>query len=340
MIIRSSLRDYSVDSFCLGEPLAELASATVITDSHLAAAYPQVLAQFAHAVVVPAGEASKAGEVYLDVVNQVARQGLRRDGVLVALGGGVIGDLAGFVAATYMRGVRLIQIPTSLLAMVDSSVGGKVGVDLPAGKNLLGAFWPPHQVLVDPSFLTTLPKEEFANGMAEVIKYGFIMDAPLLDELGQRPLWPDDSRLGDVIWRCIDLKRRVVEADEHETNGLRATLNFGHTMGHALEQVTEYTGYRHGEAVGLGMIQEVRLGERLGLTPAGCEAELTQLLRAHGLPTEWPQGQNHEDLLAAMARDKKADRSGLAFSLITGRGGCKLIRNVPLDAVRATLESA
>lgn len=340
MTIRSSSRDYTVDAFRLAEPPDEFSEAIVVTDTNLAQAYPDLLAKAAGAIVVPAGEESKAGDVYLDVVNQVAERGLRRDGTLVALGGGVVGDLAGFVAATYMRGVRLLQVPTSLLAMVDSSVGGKVGIDLPAGKNLLGAFWPPHQVLVDPAFLSTLPPSEFANGMAEVIKYGFIMDAPLLNELNRTPLQAEDPRVGEVIWRCIDLKRQVVEADEHETNGVRATLNFGHTMGHALEQVTGYATYRHGEAVGLGMIQEVRLGERLGLTPPGLRQELTDLLAAHGLPTRWPQHQSTDDLVAAMARDKKADRSGLAFSLITGRGGCKLVRNVPVDDVRATLESA
>lgn len=340
MIIRSSLRDYTVDSFRLDQPPADFSGAIAVTDTHLALAYPGLLSAVAQAIVVPSGEESKSAAVYMDVVNKLSDLGLRRDGTVVALGGGVVGDLAGFVAATYMRGVRLIQVPTSLLAMVDSSVGGKVGIDLPAGKNLLGAFWPPHQVLVDSAFLATLPPNEFANGMAEVIKYGFISDAPLLNELGRRPLQAQDSRVEQVIWRCINLKREVVEGDEHETNGLRATLNFGHTMGHALEQVTGYARYRHGEAVGLGMIQEVRLGERLGLTPSGLESELRDLLQAHDLPTQWPQDQNIEDLLLAMARDKKADRSGLAFSLITRRGGCKLQRNVSVDVVRATLESA
>ncbi len=271
----------------------------------------------ASAVIRP-GEASKSLSSLPALYAAAASGGLDRRGTVVALGGGVVGDLAGFVAATYLRGVRFVQIPTTLLAMVDSSVGGKTGVNLPEGKNLVGAFHQPAGVLIGLSTLDTLPAREFAAGMAEVIKYGAIRDADLLEriERGGAALGRPDADvgvLGDLVARCCRIKAQVVAADERET-GERALLNFGHTLGHAVEKALGYGVWLHGEAVAFGMVYAVRLAERLGRCPAPWSDRLAAVLRRFGLPTtrrrlhEDTDGAppSWEDLRAAMAGDKKA----------------------------------
>lgn len=310
----------------------------VLTDSIVGALYAKRLPEGTPVRTVPAGESSKRLDVLGGCLEWLAEIGAGRNAVVVALGGGVVGDLAGFVAATYMRGVRLLQIPTTLLAMVDSSVGGKVGIDLEAGKNLAGAFWPPSEVVVCTGFLKTLPAREFAAGMAEVWKYGYIMDEGLCGILRQGALDSRSAALPGVVERCIELKREVVESDEFETTGRRAILNFGHTIGHALEQVTGYERYLHGEAVSIGMVVEARLGESLGTTPKGASEEIAKDLQAAGLPVRLPSAIDRGRLLDAMLRDKKRSGEGLPFSLLTGIGGCKLVTDVRWADVEKVLD--
>jgi len=238
-----------------------------------------------------------------------------------------------------MRGVPYYQIPTTLLSQVDSSVGGKVGVDLPEGKNLAGAFYPPAHVSISVELLQTLSRQQFANGMAEVWKYGFIMDSELVGLLEEKAIEPNDSNLESIVERCIALKARVVEADEFETTGLRAILNFGHTVGHAIEFATGYGTLLHGEAISIGMVAEARLGELLGITPAGIWREIQRNMKNQGLPTSHLVLHHSELLLNAMLGDKKAANGKLAFSLLTDIGRCKLVEDVPASAVQEALRA-
>jgi 3-dehydroquinate synthase len=284
-------------------------------------------------VVVPPGEASKSVERWSAIQSILASRKTSRKATVVAFGGGVIGDLAGFVAATYMRGVPFVQIPTTLLSQVDSSVGGKVGIDLPEGKNLVGAFYPPTAVYICPETLDTLPERELKNGMAEVWKYGFILDAELVAQIEKR-----DDREG-IIRRCIELKRQVVEADEYETTGERAKLNFGHTVGHAIEKLSGYGSILHGEAISIGMVAEAALGEAIGLSEAGTRELVEECLRSEGLPTTSLLLRNVDMLIETMRGDKKATSGRLAFSLLRRIGVCELVENVPEGDVRAVLSS-
>ena len=249
----------------------------------------------------------------------------RRDAVL-ALGGGVIGDLTGLAAATFLRGVHFIQVPTTLLAQVDSSVGGKVAIDLPQGKNLVGAFYQPDLVVIDPDTLNTLTDEFWRDGLGEVVKYGCIGDEPLfalLEELVKNA--PDSraalmERIDDIIARCVQYKADVVAQDERDT-GLRMTLNFGHTIAHAVETCQHYTGLRHGEAVSLGMHVMTRLTQEKGLTEKGTAQRLDALLTALGMPMELP-AIPEEQLLAAMGLDKKKFGQGLRVIVLNHIGKC------------------
>lgn len=322
-------------------PLAELLATVretdaIITDSNVARFYPEILATPAKGHVVPAGEASKSASSYIGLVAELLDSGLRRNGTVIAVGGGVVGDLAGFAAATVHRGVAFRQVPTTLLAMVDSSVGGKVGIDLPQGKNLLGAFHNPVGVDVDPRFLRTLPAEQFASGMAEVIKYGWIWDPALLDALEREALGPDSPHLEPVIRRCIAIKRDVVAADFSEKSGLRAILNFGHTVGHALEALDGYSTLLHGPAIAIGMVAECAIARQVGL-PAPEPAAVAQSLTNYGLPTAPPGPVDLERLCSLMAGDKKNIGDGLSFSLVEKPGECKLVHGIEPGAVRAAL---
>lgn len=306
-------------------------NSVLVTDENVVAAWPEFPGA-RRTIVVPPGEGSKRVPTYEFVLEALGEAGADRSTTVVAWGGGVVGDLAGFAAGTYMRGVPLVQVPTSLLAMVDSSVGGKVGVDLAAGKNLAGAFVAPKDVYVATEFLATLPEREFRAGMAEVIKYGFIMDAPLLDTLG--------GDLEALVARCIALKVRVVDEDPYETLGWRAILNFGHTVGHAIEHATGYGPVLHGEAVAIGMVAESRLAHELGLAPADLAGEVERTLSEHALPTRIPKGLTPEQLLDAMRRDKKARAGRLGFSLVSEPGRCTLVPNVPEEAVLRALSNS
>nr|MCU0315325.1 3-dehydroquinate synthase [Fimbriimonadaceae bacterium] len=261
----------------------------------------------------------------------------RRDSTLFALGGGVIGDLAGFAAASYMRGIKLIMVPTSLLAMVDSSVGGKVGIDLPEGKNLVGAFYPPKEVRVAPTALATLPERHWFNGMAEVWKYGFIMDPLLLQSLRKGGLSKQSEEISWLIMRCIENKAKVVQEDEFETTGKRATLNFGHTIGHAIEKVLGYKDLLHGEAISIGMVEEAKLGERLGMTPKGLSHQVAQDLSSSALPIRLPDGLDAEEIVKAMRLDKKTDHQGLTFCMVTGEGTCTIVKGLTEETVLQSL---
>jgi 3-dehydroquinate synthase len=318
--------------------LAELPTDSVIvTDENLALAYNEALARFNRKLILPPGEESKSFATYQTVLQWLAEMGVKRSEQIVAFGGGVIGDLVGFVAATYMRGIGFVQIPTSLLAMVDSSIGGKVGIDLPQGKNLVGAFKPPSAVYICLDLISSLPDRQFVNGMGEVLKYGFIMDKDLAKELHHSPVTATDSRLKKIVERCLRHKASVVERDEFETSGLRAILNFGHTVGHAVEKVLEYRDLLHGEAISAGMVVEAAISEKIGLAPVGTLTSVEETLLAHKLPVKIPKGINLDQVLQAMLLDKKRTTEGIAMSLLTGLGSCKLITSVDSDMILTSL---
>jgi 3-dehydroquinate synthase len=261
-------------------------------------------------VYVPAtaGEELKSLDHLKTVYSFLSREGIDRGGAIVAVGGGVVGDLTGFAAATWLRSVDYFQIPTTLLAMVDSSVGGKTGVNTCEGKNLVGAFYQPKAVFVCRSFLETLPAREFSAGMAEVIKYGLLADADLFRRLrdGER-LRPDESEIEDVIKRCCQIKADIVREDERETagSGGRALLNLGHTFAHAIENVAGYGEYLHGEAVAVGLVMATELSHRLGKLTASEVVAVTSLIDFYGLPTRLRSGLSLSSLQSAMYRDKK-----------------------------------
>lgn len=275
------------------------------------------------ATSIEPGESSKTLQTMAELYDAALDAGLNRGSVVVALGGGVVGDLAGFLAATYMRGVRCVQVPTSLLAMVDSSVGGKTGVDLPRGKNLVGAFHQPSLVLADVDCLKTLPERELRCGLAEVAKYAFIMAHDFYDTLASQAeglLRVVPEACETVVQRCCELKTEVVVEDERE-GGRRAILNYGHTFGHALETRGGYAAYRHGEAVAVGMGIAADLSVALGLAPKELPRRQDELLVAFGLPTRWSLPDTEaDDLIELMRSDKKSAGRSLRFVLSGGMG--------------------
>jgi 3-dehydroquinate synthase len=266
------------------------------------------------------GESSKSMQNVVGLLSRLAKRKVPRSGIILALGGGVIGDLAGFVAASYLRGINFVQVPTTLLAMVDSSVGGKTGVNLPEGKNLVGAFHQPRLVVADLDTLSTLPPHEFAAGMAEVIKYGAIKDKALFDRV-IKEVKPDDADLDEIVEKCVTIKARVVENDEFETKGERALLNFGHTIGHAIEKATEYKMYLHGEAISLGMRAAAWLSRReAGLSQEDAR-DLDVALIANQLPVVLDKRVDSQAVLAALGNDKKVAADGVnRWVLLTKMG--------------------
>jgi 3-dehydroquinate synthase len=291
--------------------------------------------------VLPAGEATKCLAQAEHLYNRLADMPADRQTLIVAVGGGVIGDLAGFVAATYNRGLPLLMLPTTLLAMVDSSVGGKVGVNHPKGKNLIGAFHQPAGVWIDAATLDSLPEREFRSGLAEVVKYGVILDAEFFAWLeGNAPaiLHREPAAIRQVIARCCRLKAEVVEKDEREETGLRMLLNYGHTFAHAFETTAGYGQWLHGEAVAAGMVCASRLAERLGQVSAEVTQRQVRLLEHFQLPTEIKspdESSSSADLLAVMRRDKKARAARLRFILPRRIGEAALFDDVPEEAVSA-----
>lgn len=330
-----------------GANLPELAGAErafVVTDATVAARYLEPLTRGLAArglatvhLGVPEGEEAKSLQTMAALQRQLAMQEAHRDDVVVAMGGGAVGDLAGFVAATYMRGVPLVQVPTTLTAQVDASIGGKTAVNLPEGKNLVGAFHQPVAVLADVSTLRTLSDRDFRSGLAEVAKYALTLDLDLLERLERDPA-PVRSReeraLESLVARCVRAKAGVVGEDERDT-GRRLILNYGHTLGHALERLEGYAGRTHGEAIAVGMLFAARLAESRG-APAGLASRHARLLASLGLETGGvlPPA---EDLLHAMQMDKKF-QSGMRFVLLEDVGRPVVVNSVPEDLLRKVLE--
>lgn len=322
----------AIDS--VGEVARRVAPAhryALISDSNVAPRYSaRVLASLspsvAAAFVVPAGESHKTRQQWATLTDDLLSAGYGRDTTILALGGGVVGDLAGFVAATFMRGIPFIQVPTTLLAMIDASIGGKTGVDTPAGKNLVGAFHQPAAVLIDPDALTTLPPAHLRAGMAEAIKHGVIADAEYFEQLGANVATvvadPRGAATEALIVRSVEIKADVVRRDERE-GGLRKTLNFGHTIGHAVEAAS---GYRllHGEAIAIGMVLETELAERLGVAERGTTERVRRAVGRAGLPDALPANLATagavDEMITLMRTDKKA-RAGTAEYALPARIG-------------------
>ncbi len=334
--IRVSLKDKPY-TICAGSPLSRIGSAfrelsegkiskvLVVTQPFAKKHFlPQMLRSLKSAglniavAIVPDGEKYKTLDTVHKLYRECIRHGLDRSSCIIALGGGVTGDMAGFAAATYLRGIRLVHVPTTLLAMVDSSIGGKTGVDLPESKNSVGAFYQPALVWIDPSLLKTLPTREWRNGMAEVIKYGVISDAKLFALLERTDIFskPADSPFwADVIARCAGIKALVVSQDEKETRGVRETLNFGHTLGHAIESVTGYKVYKHGEAISIGMRAAGEMALKLGLWTRAEQARVTDLLTKTGLPVRLTRALPADKIMRAMMKDKKVRHKEIRFVL-------------------------
>lgn len=321
----------------------------VVTDANVAALLStrvQRLLPAAHTFVIPAGEQHKTRETWARLTDDMVAAGFARDCVVVALGGGVVGDIAGFVAATYMRGVPVVQVPTTLLAMVDASVGGKTGVDTPAGKNLVGAFHQPAAVLADPELLETLPEEHLRAGFAEIVKHGVVADSSYFRESSDFLAdWSPTSGgwsapLTALVARSVEIKAAIVAQDERE-GGLRKVLNFGHTIGHAIEAATDFATL-HGQAVAIGLVAEARLAEQLGVAAAGTAGSIERVCRAAGLPTTLP-AIPADTLLSYTHADKKARAGRVEYALpqrIGAMAGGDRGWSIPVDdaAVRQALQ--
>jgi 3-dehydroquinate synthase len=334
-------------------PVLPLKRTVIVTDENLARTrHPDRLAAgleragiLSRRIVLPPGEGSKSWPVLERLVDDLLGHGLERRSSLVALGGGVIGDLAGFAAAVALRGIDYVQIPTTLLSQVDSAVGGKTGINTAHGKNLVGAFHQPRAVLIDTSVLDDLPERELKAGYAEVVKYGFIRDRSFFDwleEHGPAVLAGDPEARAHAVRRSLEVKAAVVAADERETTGERALLNFGHTFGHAYEALAGYDGgLLHGEAVSVGMVDAFALSARLGHCPEADAALARAHLQRLGLPGRIGQASNRpfpvDALLSAMGRDKKVENARLKFVLVRGIGEAFVSGDVPEAAVRAVL---
>lgn len=312
--------------------LTKAEKAVVVTDTNVAPLYQwRVLNSLARndigakTFIFQAGEESKRLETVAGIYKALADFEITRKDIVVALGGGVCGDMAGFAAATYLRGIDFVQIPTSLLAQVDSSVGGKTGVDLPQGKNLVGAFHQPAAVLIDPDTLQTLPDDFIADGMGEVIKYGCIKDAAFFERLENE----NDLKVEDIIETCVSIKRGVVSRDERES-GERMLLNFGHTLGHAIEKLSGFSGITHGMAVAVGMIIMAQTGERRGVTESGTAERITALCEKFRLPTTYAA--TYEELANTARGDKKTAGSNINLVMLR-RIGDSFINTIPLDGL-------
>jgi len=338
----------------LGSRLSETVAAhryAVIADENVAGLYGErVLDGLARAGLradlraFPAGEERKTRTTWRRLTDQLLELGLGRDGAVVALGGGVTGDLAGFVAATFMRGIPVVQVPTSLVAMIDASVGGKTGVDVAAGKNLVGAFHPPRFVLADPDVVRTLPVEERAQGLAEAVKHGAILDRAYLEFLARDAgalTGAEPGAVEEAVIRSVELKAGVVSDDEREA-GKREILNFGHTLGHAAEAALGYA-WPHGSAVSAGMVLEARLGEALGVTEPGTSELLEDVLERFGLPVALPPELEPDEVLAFCGSDKKVREGRPRFVLLEEPGRVAReeawSREVPEAPLRGVLEA-
>ena len=330
----------------VGKPTALIITDSNVSQSHAATVKTALTSNGWHCEqhILAAGEMSKSLEIIEQVYDRLIQMKADRRTVIIAVGGGVVGDAGGFVAATYMRGLPFIQVPTTLLSAVDSSVGGKTGVNHPQAKNMIGAFYQPIGVFIDTATLDTLPDREFRAGLAEVVKYGVILDSEFfvfleqnIDAINHR----DPEVLRKIISRSCELKASVVERDEFEMSGLRASLNYGHTFGHAFEALAGYGELLHGEAVAIGMIYASRLAERLGLIDTVVTGRQIALLTALNLPTCLPcqVELSSDDILGRMKLDKKTVGGQLRFILPTKLGTVKVFSDVDESDVRAILET-
>jgi len=319
----------------------------LITDANVYALHGQRVADIfkkmglsLEEVVIPAGERSKSMATAVALAEELLQRGADRSSGLIALGGGVVGDLTGFVASIFMRGLPCIHLPTTLLAQVDSSIGGKTGVDFPAAKNMLGTFHQPKAVFIDLSFLRTLPGDEFKNGLAEIVKCAVIDDPGLLELLEEKAalLTPDGEpdALVPIVTRTFEIKKKIVEIDEQE-HGLRRILNFGHTMGHAIEAEADYA-IPHGEAVSIGMAAALALSERLGHLPAADRDRIIRILEKTGLPVRIPPGMNSDGIISRMQRDKKKEGNVVHFVLLKRPGMPFVNGGVPDVLIREVME--
>lgn len=323
----------------LGEKITALfpgAKVMIVSDSHVAPLHLDALEETLAGAgiryaqyVFPAGESSKSPQVLFDLLETLAEQRFSRKDVLVALGGGVTGDLSGLAAALYMRGMHLVQMPTTLLSMVDSSVGGKTAVNLRHGKNLAGVFNQPELVLCDPDYLRTLPKADFADGMAEVLKYGVIADEALFEQCKTGDV---ENDLEPIITRCVSIKRDVVAEDEFDT-GKRALLNFGHTLAHAIEAQSDFT-FSHGKAVAVGMARIAALAEENGFCTRPCHARIAAALTNNGLPTDCAY--SNAELFAHVTADKKCAGGTITLVLPDRIGSC-YTETIAIDKLRELL---
>lgn len=320
-----------------------LAHAVILTDSHVekyAATVAESIADVGANVdvlTIEPGEQSKSAASAAALWEEVLNAGADRKTMICAVGGGVVGDLAGFIAATFARGLSFVQVPTTLLAQVDSSVGGKTGINLSTAKNMVGAFWQPLTVLIDTDVLKTLPERDYASGLAEVVKYGVIQDAEFFEFL-ERHIFElkslDSQTLQYVVSKCCRLKADVVEADERETSGRRAILNYGHTFAHALEAASGYGEMLHGEAVSIGMMCAARLAESMGRIDGSVTARQHALLQAIGLPVGVPIHLTLDRLMDLMMHDKKVEYGKLRFVLPDRLGNVELVGDVDPQLVR------
>lgn len=304
-------------------PLTKAVRAVIISDSHVAPLYSDTVKKsleengFETSVFVfEAGEERKRLETIEKIYYHCFENNITRTDIIIALGGGVTGDMAGFAAASYLRGIDFVQIPTTLLSQVDSSVGGKTGVDLSTGKNLVGAFWQPTLVLIDPDTLHTLPQKFFNDGLGEVIKYGCIRSAKLFERLEKENA---ADFIDDIIFECVSIKRDIVENDERDT-GERAILNFGHTFGHAIEKLSNYSGMTHGESVAIGALLLTELTQKKNLTEKNTAERIRNLLMKYGLPTQIQY--SLPEILAATRGDKKSSGKALNFIFLKKIGEC------------------
>jgi len=311
----------------------------LVTDSKVGPLYAERVAASLRAegfeptiIMVPAGENSKCFAEVESINRQMIRAGLGRQSFLVALGGGVVGDLAGFAASIFYRGIPYIQIPTTVVSLVDSSVGGKTGINTPEGKNLVGTFHQPRLVLADPAVLDTLPDREFNEGFAEIIKHAAIRDASMLPAITAAATAPRRS-LSDLIARNVTIKATIVTEDEFETKGLRALLNFGHTIGHAIESCAGYGELFHGEAISLGLRAALYLSGRHAGLDGGATRQILDLLHLYQLPLILPAGLNEDRLFEKMARDKKFDQGAIRFVLVSALGNAHVSQEITLKHI-------
>ena len=333
----------------LGQRLSDLgikSPAYIITDSNVMNLYGrkvqlslQKAGIAAHCFIIPAGESSKSFQLAQAIYDWLLNLRAERNQAIIAVGGGVVGDLAGFVAATFLRGVPFVQVPTSMAAMVDASIGGKVAVNLPQAKNMVGAFYQPKVVFADVQTLTTLGKRELSEGWAEAIKHGFILDAGLVDvfeEHAESLMSLEPGISSEVIRRSMSIKAEVVSQDERETLGVRMLLNYGHTIGHALESSTEYGRFLHGEGVSVGMMGAIRIAREMGMASAALEERQRNLLERFELPIHASEVVL-EDVLRAISLDKKTVDGSVRFVLLEDTGKAVVRSDVPRDLVESTV---